>query len=141
MTLMRRLVRGGAVLVLLTGCGAYGAGGSGSGSAVSLDAYNYYFNPAALNASSNGEMAITFSNKGTVQHNLTIDGAGVNQDIDPGKTVTVKWTPGKDGVFNFHCEYHQSKGMVGTITVGAGGAAPGGSTPAPQSTASGGYHY
>jgi plastocyanin len=142
MSLIRRCVGGVAILVLLSGCGAYGSGGGTAGSSTAtLDAYNYYFNPAAVNVSSTGEMTITLTNRGSTTHNLTIDGTSVNQDIEVGKSVTVKWTPGKTGTFNFHCEYHQKSGMVGTINVGSGGAAPSDSTPAPQPTYAGGYHY
>jgi plastocyanin len=139
---MRRSLSGGVLAVLtagVAGCGGYGTN-SGGGSSVSLDAYNYYFNPTSLSVASGGEVTINFTNKGSVQHNLTIEGTKVNQDVDPGKTVTVKFTPSGDAVMSFHCEYHQKSGMIGAIKIGSGGAAPGNQSPATQPS-SGTYHY
>jgi len=117
------------IIVAATGCGGTtGSGGStssGVGTKLNLEAKDFAFSPANLTAPAR-DVTVTLTNSGTKHHNLTIeDGVDkkVNQDVDPGRTVTLTFKLNGSGKVAFHCEYHQTfkdpsnsnAGMVGTI--------------------------
>ena len=117
------------------------------GTAVTLEAADFVFKPAALTLAKGQKYTVTIKNTGTKQHNLTIEtGADkkVNTDVDAGKSASVTFTVTADGPVQYHCEYHQAfkdpsngnLGMVGTIN--GTGAAPGGATS--PSSGSGSYN-
>ena len=56
-------------------------------------------------------------NHGAVEHNLTIPGLHVNRDLKPGKSITFVTSAAAQGSYPFYCEYHQARGMTGTLTV------------------------
>ena len=52
------------------------------------------------------------------------DGLDLYQKVDPGKTATLSFTPGKPGTYEFYCDQklalfpsHRKKGMVGKLEV------------------------
>jgi uncharacterized cupredoxin-like copper-binding protein len=80
-----------------------------------------------------GTYTFHVSNNGTMGHNLTIDGPGI-EDKTTGTfaaggsadlTVTLK-----DGTYQFYCSVpgHKQLGMDDTVTVGMGGSGGGGSS-------------
>lgn len=109
-TLMVSVVVG---TLLLSACGG-GGGGDGDGGATTLTALDNEFQPAQLTVSSGAQIELV--NEGEALHNLTIEGTGIDQDIEAGQsaTVTVDLDPGE---YPFVCEYHVAEGMQGTLTV------------------------
>lgn len=83
--------------------------------------------------------SIIFDNTGQSAHTATADAGSGTWDsgpLLPGQcwTTPVFTTP---GTYTYHCTYHQSLGMVGSITVGTGGAGPAGAaSPSPAASAS-----
>jgi plastocyanin len=59
---------------------------------------------------------ITWRNDDGITHTATSDSPGWDTgDVPPGASKTTTFnTP---GTFNYHCTYHRTMGMVGTITV------------------------
>jgi plastocyanin len=109
---MPSIVRLGGTLaaaVLLTACG-----GGGGGGATTLTMVDNDFQPAELTVSSGAELELT--NEGQALHNLTIEEAGIDQDVQAGQSssVTVELDPGD---YEMVCEYHVGQGMTGTLTV------------------------
>jgi plastocyanin len=101
---------------LLSSCGDdKGGSGSGSAEAVELEADDFYFKPTEITLSAGEKVTVAVQNEGANEHNLTVEGLGVNQDVEAGETAEVPVTP-KAGSFPYHCEYHPDK-MKGTITV------------------------
>jgi len=116
---MRGLVRTAAVVAaaagLLAGCGSDSKGSAApSGATVNLTAANVTFDRTQIDVKA-GQVTFVVKNTDKVEHNLTIDNAGVNKDVEGGKTVNAKATL-KPGTYAFHCEYHPTQ-MKGTITV------------------------
>jgi plastocyanin len=131
---------GAGVVLAMAACGSSssttsGTGGStGAGQPVSLEAQDFQFSPTTLTLPTGTTIQATVKNSGTAKHNFTIKELGVNQDLDPGSTHTVTFTTKTAATLVYYCEYHRdSKGMKGTLTVGAGGPAGAGTTsPAPS---------
>jgi plastocyanin len=68
-----------------------------------------------------GSVRITLKDMGSYPHNIVIPGLGVTSQTvsgDPGSTeVSFTVTFKHQGRFPFHCQYHQSAGMVGVFVV------------------------
>lgn len=109
-----------------SGGGAYGGGGASSsttaakaarakgGPVTDLTATDFSYTPTAPNLAADGA-TIHVVNDGAVQHNLTVEGLKVDQDLPPGKSSDIN-VSAKPGTYQFHCEYHPTT-MKGTITV------------------------
>ena len=131
--------------VALAACGSStsssnSGGGTGSGTPITVTAVDFSFTPSTLNLTAGQKYTITFVNKGSKEHDLTLGGTDVGE-ADAGATKTLDYTP-STGATGFWCKYHKtSNNMVGTLAVsGTGGPAPGQST-APQSSSSAPYGY
>ena len=59
---------------------------------------------------------IELINEGESPHNFTVDGEGIDVDVDPGTTVTQSIDLAA-GTYTIFCEFHRSEGMQGSLTV------------------------
>jgi plastocyanin len=126
-------------LLLLAACGSTGATGGSTDSGtvqVAMNAQNIKFDPAVITATPGQKVAVTLSNHDGFKHNFTVTELGVNQDIDPGKTLTFVVTTKGSSDLQFFCEYHKAKGMVGTLNLSGTAPAPAASAPAGSGSAS-----
>ena len=108
----RWLVLSVAVLVLAIGgvaCSSDKGGGDGGGQA-DLVARDFEFDPTTVTAGADGTLTIT--NEGSAKHSFTMDDGSVDEEIQPGATVTVTLTTGG----GFHCKFHPTQ-MTGTVTL------------------------
>jgi plastocyanin len=118
----------------VSGDGATGDATSGS---IDVELEDYYFNPAYLKVSPGETVTIHLKNTGTAQHTFTSDSLGVDQVVDPGKTVDVKATAPATLPVEFHCRFHQASGMQGALFETAAAVA---STSSSSSSSSNGYY-
>lgn len=108
----------GAALLVLAGCkgdssNSYSSNaGNTTPNTVSMS-YNS-FSPSTITILAS--TTITWRNNDGVKHTSTSDSTGWNTgDIAPGASTTTTFnTP---GTFRYHCIYHSSMGMVGTVIV------------------------
>jgi len=97
-------------------------GGGGGGSGPSISAANVQFDTDVLEFPAGEEVALTFVNSDTVEHNVAIyeaeGGADIFVgDIIPGGQETTYQIPAMDpGEYYFQCDVHPA--MSGTVTVG-----------------------
>jgi plastocyanin len=126
-------------MLLLAACGSAttsdtstsgSSAAAASGTPVNVSALEYQFTPNTFTVSPGGTVSLSFTNTGTVTHNITAPDLKINQDAAPGATQVITFTAPQSGSFAFHCAYHPTK-MTGTITVT-------GSAPASTSSSSGG---
>lgn len=89
------------------------AGGNGGG-AVTLTAADFAWDPSSLTVEAGGSIELV--NEDDAKHNLTIEGAGVDEDVDGGQTATVDLGDLEAGSYDFVCEYHADS-MTGTLEV------------------------
>lgn len=120
----RRSLVGAVVFVALLGAacggddggdgGGAGSGGDGAGGAVTLTAAEFAWDPGSLSASAGDSIELV--NEDEAKHNLTIEDAGVDEDVEGGETVTVDLADVEAGSYEFVCEYHPDT-MTGTLEV------------------------
>ncbi len=126
------------------------SGGPSGSNQVQLDASDFQFSPAQLQAAAGTTLTVKLTNSGKATHSFTIRELNVDAVVQPGQSMDVQVTPQTAGTLQFICRFHQSRGMVGTLTVtaagGSSGASSSTSSPAPAATApasgssgSGGY--
>ena len=135
----RLLLLAGLVAVLATGCSggkrsvtasattascasAAGLGGTVSdhgsaaagGSSLAITAGDFFFAPTCESKVPTGTVSLTVRNSGQTLHNVSVAGQGVDQDVPPGKTITVRLRVG-DRPLVYVCKYHRTAGMVGAL--------------------------
>jgi plastocyanin len=82
------------------------------------DSGQFYFEPTILKGAPGQKVTLTLKNVGNTKHNFTLDAQQINQDVNtPGASATVTVTFPQTGSLPFHCEYHQSVGMSGELSV------------------------
>ena len=76
----------------------------------------YKFSPFELTF--NVGETVAFSIKAETElHNFSVDELKIDQDINAGETVELKFTFNDAGTYRMYCLFHEANGMVGTITV------------------------
>ena len=95
--------------------------------AITLDSYS--FAPAYIIVQSGTPVEFTLKNVSSLApHSVKIDapadGLDLYQDVEPGKTATLTFTPAKAGMYEFYCDKklaffpsHRKKGMIGKLEV------------------------
>ena len=92
--------------------------GQPSATTISVGATEFAFDPATIVIPASGGATVSIANKGTVEHDITVDALSVKIYAKPGETVSGTVT-GKAGTYEFYCSIpgHKQAGMVGTLTV------------------------
>lgn len=109
---MRMLTIGAGVL-LLGACGGEGAGGQGGAVTSTVTMRDNAFVPSDP-VIAPGEIELV--NQGESPHTFTIEGEGIDVEVDAGQTTTetVDLAPGSYALF---CAFHRAQGMEATLTV------------------------
>jgi plastocyanin len=116
----RVTVMAAAAFVALLGaaCGGddgdTGSGSSAGGDGVTLTAADFAWDPGSLTASAGSSIELV--NEDDAKHNLTIEEAGVDEDVAPNDSLTVGLDDVEAGTYDFVCEYHPDT-MTGTLEV------------------------
>jgi LPXTG-motif cell wall-anchored protein len=129
---MRRLLAcGGFVLVGLLGAWLAPLVLAQAGP-VMLTEKEFSITPGEFSAPQGQTVQITVTNSGTVEHNLTLEGGGVEKilfdtNLKPGETRTAEYTFAQGGAWEMYCpiDGHKDQGMQGDITIEGGAAASG----------------
>jgi plastocyanin len=87
---------------------------TGGGETVTVSLQDNVFDPVDVTVASGAELEMV--NEGQALHNLTISGTDFDKDVQAGETET-ETVEVPAGEYDMICEYHESIGMVGTITV------------------------
>ncbi len=109
--------------VVLAGCGSDDTGGTiaeppaADVRKVEVKAAEFAFNPTEIQLTAGEDVQFTVTNGDQVEHSLTIEGLGVDQDVEGGKSAEAPVTERlKAGTYNYECKYHPQQ-MKGTVTV------------------------
>ena len=110
-----------AAALVLAACGGGEGGDAGGGGtstesegATSLSMVDNAFEPATLSVASGATVDV--SNDGQSPHNITVEGQGIDEDVEAGQSTSVTFDL-EPGDYTMFCEFHRSAGMEGTLTV------------------------
>jgi plastocyanin len=85
---------------------------------VEIEASDFAFTPTTLRGTPGQHLRIAIENAATIDHNFSLDGQGVQQDITPGGRATVEVTFPTSGALRFFCALHTGQGMNGQLVSG-----------------------
>jgi hypothetical protein len=121
------------VMFLLSACGGGSTGDTGSGIPVitqgsddpslpyGIVAIDYHFHDAHPSIPLDPSRDVTFSNAGSLLHNVTFPQLGYSKDLPVGSTIEIRNLGDKlggPGIYTFFCSYHASSfGMIGTVVI------------------------
>jgi plastocyanin len=91
-----------------------GGGGGEGGASVTVTAADFSFDPETITAATGD--TIELSNEGESPHNLQAEEAGIDEDVDPGKTVSIDLADVEPGTYDFICKFHPDD-MKGTLEI------------------------
>lgn len=120
MSTRKSLIAAIAVVALLgAACGGddgddAASGGDGGGSSVTLTASDFSWDTDTLTVPAGGSIEVV--NEDDAEHNLTIEDADVDEDVEAGESATVDLGDVEAGSYDFFCEYHPDT-MTGTLEV------------------------
>ncbi len=111
--------------VALTACGGGASTGSSTSGGsqplnVTVNASEFKFDPATINAAPGQTINLTVKNIGTTQHTFVLNASNVKLTIDPGKSVNQTFqAPTAAGQYQYECDIagHKEAGMVGQLVV------------------------
>jgi plastocyanin len=116
-----------ALLFVTTACSSSSSSTSSSAGGTSADvsgqsstkisAQDFFFTPANLTGTGGQKLTITLSNDGSAAHNFSITDQNIDVTVQPGQTQDIKVAFPDSGSVQFFCSFHQSQGMVGSLTV------------------------
>ena len=90
-----------------------------SGQTLTLNATEFAFDPAELEAAADSEFTIEVTNAGVIEHDFAIEGHDSEKVVVPvGETASGSFTLSA-GTYEFFCTVagHKESGMTGTLTV------------------------
>ena len=85
-----------------------------------VTAIDYHFHDAHPSSPIPLERAVQFSNQGRNVHNVTFPGTGFDENVRPGKRLTVEPIRSllpEPGRYPFFCKLHTDRGMTGELVV------------------------
>jgi plastocyanin len=85
-----------------------------TGSTLQIQAGDSFFDPTCLTGLRSGTVTLVVHNTGQQLHNVSVPGQGIDTDMTPGQTITVKVKLGGKPLPYF-CKYHRTSGMVGSL--------------------------
>lgn len=107
---------------LAVGCARAGRGGGAAGQAqnVVVSSAGMKFDPAVITAPANANLRITFQNRDTVEHNLTIPALNAKMsNVPPGASGRLEVTTKGSGSYDVICTVpgHRESGMLAKLEV------------------------
>ena len=87
---------------------------------VSLEAYDFYFEPAEFSFDLGEIVTFDYINAGEATHSFTAPDLDIDIEVDSAETTDIEFVvPDQPGVFDFYCKFHPEE-MKGTISLGGG---------------------
>lgn len=80
----------------------------------------YAFSPSTITVKAGQQVVISFQNAGSINHNLVIEGLGINtRTIGAGQTDTIEFIASTSGTYTIFCSVpgHRAAGMTGNLKV------------------------
>jgi plastocyanin len=132
---------GGGGQISVAGVSANDHGSRNVSSSAEVELNDYYFKPTVLRGGPGSAVTLDLKNVGSVEHNFSIPGQNIDENIQPGQDVKVSVTIPKSGVVAFFCKFHKAQGMVGALEAGGSGGMTGTEGGTTTGTTTGGGYY
>ncbi len=116
----RRAIVGACIFVLAVagGCGREEENEAAVSQSLSVETFDFYFEPTSLGADVGAEVTVELMNNGSVSHTWTSTDLDAAVEAGAGEEATVTFTaPNEPGSYDFFCEFHPDE-MQGTISIG-----------------------
>ena len=108
-----------AFLVLgLTACGG-AASSTATGTKVTVEFTEFKFAPSNIDIPADQKVTLEMRNRGTVEHDITVDAIRLKAIVKPGQTATRVIGPFAAGTtYDVYCSVagHKESGMIGKLT-------------------------
>jgi cytochrome c oxidase subunit II len=117
-TRLLQLLAATAVVALIFGMRAR-SGAAATEQVIHLTAKKFEYSPSEITVKKGQPVVIEIVSLDR-KHGFTIPDLKVRSDVKPGTQNVVRFTPGKAGTFNFHCDLFCGsghEGMAGTLVV------------------------
>jgi plastocyanin len=82
---------------------------------VEVELDNFYFEPTFIKSPGGSTATVKLHNEGSVQHNFTVDGLNIDQDLGPDEEKTLTVEIGTETRYDFFCKFHEGQGMRGAF--------------------------
>lgn len=110
----RMLIAASVAALALAGCG-------GSTVRRSIDAAAVegapWFAPQVVTVDKGEEVVLTVGNSTGRPHGFTIEGYGIQREVNPGNPMEVKFVARKSGTFKVYCQLHTDTHKPATLVV------------------------
>lgn len=108
-----------ALAIVLAACGGGGSAASSDRVEIQTATTEFAYAPKAWEIPSGKPIKIVLKNKGTVEHDFTIDALKLKVTVAAGKDAEKSFAAIAPGTYEVHCTVagHKEAGMTGTLTV------------------------
>jgi plastocyanin len=79
---------------------------------------DFYFEPTVLEGEAGQTVTLEVANEGEAQHTFTVAALQIDETIAPGAEMSIEVTLPDSGAVLFVCRFHESRGMLGALSVG-----------------------
>lgn len=119
MKLIPRAILALALAGALAACGGGTPSPAETVTEATLNATEFVFDPNAIEVAAGAKLKLTLANKGTIEHDFTIDSLGFKVHAAIGTSETATTAALTAGVYDFYCSIpgHKEAGMTGKLTV------------------------
>lgn len=118
MTKLRRVLALSCLMLAAVACGQEEDADPAVSQNLTVETFDYYFEPTALSVDVGAEVTIELTNTGSVAHSWTATDLDVETEADSGQESSVTFVaPNEPGSYDFFCKFHPDD-MQGTISIG-----------------------
>ena len=104
--------------VLATACGEEQENEAAVSQSLTVETFDYYFEPTSLAVDVGAEVTIELTNNGSISHTWTATDLDAEVEASAGESGTVRFiAPDEPGSYDFFCRFHPDE-MQGTISIG-----------------------
>jgi len=108
-----------ALAIVLAACGGGGSAASSDRVEIQTATTEFAYAPKTWEIPAGKPIKIVLKNKGTVEHDFTIDALRLKVTVAAGKDAEKSFAAIAPGTYEVHCTVagHKEAGMTGTLTV------------------------
>jgi nitrosocyanin len=66
------------------------------------------FDPTEVTVDKDDNVVLTVGNSSSRTHGFSIEGYGIQREVEPGKPIEVKFKSTKPGTFKIYCQLHET---------------------------------